>query len=640
MMHFTAKILTLVVGKNSLSSQLDVLDSLTVLAFAQTTHALEATILADTNRDGKVDSDDAKGKSTWTDKRGALFLPNIGDTNQRCSKKYANVKWEDYESLNDDELEACNDASGNVQRNPKYLAPLRTAPSKELSSNAHGSIYVSSKASADKVRIFVKDGDDWAFVSSNHTFTADELKDGLELGIDSRDIRRPQWDGRATVHFSIIDGDDEATDSVVLRVAPLLSHHHLQEASRVFALTNYPGSEYNYPAQEQFLVDLRNSTDQAGIEEGLYEFTVLADIWLQDMFEPGYASIPGPDGPVVLRVMIRSAQTDRFPGRQVFTQLRSDSVGAVQFLRKGNTLDSMGNLEAIPPYTHNEESYPAGRIIMGAWGEQEPLIMPLLRAQETQDPLILDTIWLAVGHVDEFIQFLPANNERGWVIMVSDPLAGLGLLKKASKDGHGSKRAFSRPHFDYDYNFCVPDLSVDEQLAQEDFEAANEDAARHIEGNIDILKNATGVTDEEIFRVPATFYYFENPIHAVCEDANSTSSAASQKATKPKMLNQIEAISPKNLERRQEQPTPGGELIAHHPGTINGVVLSDSFYLSPNPWGPVIDGKDIIAEGVRDAYAKANYEVTFQDDWITHHIYGGEIHCGTNTWRDADAPWW
>ncbi|MDF3144406.1 MULTISPECIES: protein-arginine deiminase family protein [unclassified Streptomyces] len=28
------------------------------------------------------------------------------------------------------------------------------------------------------------------------------------------------------------------------------------------------------------------------------------------------------------------------------------------------------------------------------------------------------------------------------------------------------------------------------------------------------------------------------------------------------------------------------------------------------------------------------------DDWRTHHVFGGEVHCGTHTIRAAGTPWW
>ncbi|GKT54514.1 protein-arginine deiminase [Colletotrichum tofieldiae] len=37
------------------------------------------------------------------------------------------------------------------------------------------------------------------------------------------------------------------------------------------------------------------------------------------------------------------------------------------------------------------------------------------------------------------------------------------------------------------------------------------------------------------------------------------------------------------------------EVSAFYSGMVNGVVLSDTTYLTPNPWGPVVGGKDIFA---------------------------------------------
>lgn len=592
---------------------------------AQTGHALRATILADTNRDGKVDVEgdtDVDGKQTWTNESGALFLANIGDTDRRCSQDIT-------DETPDKALGQCHDASGTAQRNPKYLAPIRTVPNTDLSSDASGYIYITDEVAAEKARIFLREGDDWTYVDSNHTFTAQKLKDGLELGIDSRDVRRPDWNGKATVHFRITDGDEEVEDFVALRVAPILTHHHGQAAERVFTTTGEGKADYS----RQLVTDFKNHTAQAGIEKEVYVFDDF-DVWSQDFFEPSYSSIPGPEGPIVLRIMVRSSQSTRASGRQVFKNLRSDTVGAVQFLRDGDTIDSTGNLETIPPYTHEGKSYPAGRIIMGTQSDKEPLIMPLLRAQETQNPVILDTSWLYVGHVDEFVHFLPADNERGWVMMICDPLAAIGILQKASKDGHGGKRAISRPEFDYDMGLCVPDLTIDEQLAKPDLVALNEKAAKSIEGNVDILKHETGITDDEIFHVPAVFYYVSDA-DGSCGDNNSSSRSSQELA--PRFLDQTEAIGLPRLERRQQS---GKRLVADVPDAINGVVLSDSYYLAPNPWGPLIDGKDIMAEAITAAYAKVNYTVHYMDDWYSLHLSSSEIHCGSNTWRNADDIWW
>nr|XP_036581783.1 arginine deiminase type-3 [Colletotrichum truncatum]KAF6790226.1 arginine deiminase type-3 [Colletotrichum truncatum] len=529
-------------------------------------------------------------------------------------------------------VDTCNDASDNIQRNPKYLAPLQVLPNSELSSSATGSIRVSSCAAAKKVRIFQKDGSNWKYIGANHTFTADELKVGLDLGIDSRDVRRPDaWDGNVVVHLTVSDGADAATDSVALRVAPVLTHHHAQPVSKAFTVAvNYDIS------QVQFVADFKNNVADAGIDEPVFVFSGF-DRWAQDFFEPGYASIPGPDGPVVIRVMIRSAQKYRDSGLNVFEHLRSDTVGAIQQMSQGGTIDSLGNLETIPPYTHNGNAYPAGRIIMGQWDGVHPFMFDLLEAQEVQAPIALDTSWLAVGHVDEFVQFLPAHNQRGWVMMVDDPLAGLEILQKAARNGHGGERAVSRPKMATDAaGSCLPEHTVDEVLNLSDFAAINRRAAERIEHNIEILKNETGITDDEIFRVPSLFYYEDQPVFACTDGALKLNGGPSVKALS--ILEAAQPLSKQGIRRRQT--SFGTQVVAFYPGTINSVVLTDSLILAPNPWGPIVDGVDILAEAVSSVYAKAQFNVTYQDDWFSYHLLMGEIHCGSNTWRDTSATWW
>ncbi|KAG8405109.1 hypothetical protein J3459_011399 [Metarhizium acridum] len=81
-------------------------------------------------------------------------------------------------------------------------------------------------------------------------------------------------------------------------------------------------------------------------------------------------------------------------------------------------------------------------------------------------------------------------------------------------------------------------------------------------------------------------------------------------------------------------------MLALHPATINGVVYDNRQYMAPNPWGPIIGGKDILAEALSEAYAKAGFQVTFMDGWFDHHVLNGETHCGSNVDRDASQKWW
>ncbi|QGI86067.1 hypothetical protein CEK25_012796 [Fusarium fujikuroi] len=546
------------------------------LALFATCDALKVTILADTNRDGKVDKKDIDGKSSWTANRGALILPNIGDTGLRCAKKWGPSV--DIISSNETYLDLCNDATDDIQRNPKYLAPLKTLPISGLSPSAKGSIQVTDKTAAAKVRVFTKKSNKWIYVAGDYVFTTKELSSGLELGVDARDVRRPKgWDGNAKIQFTVTDGKTKATDTVAVRVAPVLTHHHGQVAQRIFSTgVNEPGSN---PQQQQFVDDIKRNVASSGIKDPIFLFDN-QDVWTQDFFEPGYSSMPGPNGPITIRIMIRSVQSSRRSGRDAFHELRNDKVGA----------------------------------------------------------------------------FLPTYNERGWIIMVADPLKGLDLLKKASKAGHGSVRAVSRSLQveEKKQELCLPRQTIQEALKFKNFDAIQKSSAQRIEANLNILKRETGITDRDIFRVPMPFYYAESnswlcpgqkPSDSTAEeDASKTPQKSSSKtgitlkgATGPiyKAKSIVEAGTPKNSLQRRAIDT-ATQVLALWPGTVNGLVLPDQKVLAPKPWGPVINKQDIFANAVSEVYASAGYNITYQDDWFSHFKFQGDVHCGSNSWRAVD----
>ncbi|KAM3543517.1 hypothetical protein ARSEF1564_003569 [Beauveria bassiana] len=536
---------------------------------ASTNGTSQVVILADTNRDGKVDikgtSDLGEGKKTWTNESGALFLPNIGDTSDRCRNLHEDKRL----------LLACNDASDDVQRAPKYLAPLLTTPIDGLSASAVGRISVSDPIARQNVRIFrpkvspeSKEGqaDDWTIVDNDMTFSAEELAKGLRLGIDARATRghlvdaktdTPRtWDGRVTKVFTFVrDSNTEIFDGIAAGVK------------------------------------------KAGINEPVQEM-VGASTFVQDLFETMYASIPGPDGSVISLPIILPAPINS-PARkalmEVATQIRSTGVGMVADVlaptTNEETLDSMGNLETIPPYEHNGKKFPAGRIVMGAnqTAGRVPRVLPLLEAQEMQNPILVDSTWLEVQHVDEFIQFLPAKSPRKWSIIVDNPLAAVKILEEAKAEGHGDKPYTSHPKTQ---RFRPSTVN---RMLEIRVREVNEECARHITGTIKMLKRKTGISDDEIFQVPVLY---------------------SRKT------------SPSN-------PSNGDfQVSALYPNAVNGLVLTDSFYLTPKQWGlPNTAVTDTMQQAVEDAYRKAGFNVEFTDDWY-YHLRKGDIHCLTNVLRE------
>ncbi|KAI1109166.1 hypothetical protein F5Y14DRAFT_433512 [Nemania sp. NC0429] len=320
--------------------------------------------------------------------------------------------------------------------------------------------------------------------------------------------------------------------------------------------------------------------------------------------------MPGPKGPINLEVMIRSS---RIAGRQVFEYLRRAGRGALYNTGGAgdDKIDSMGNLETIPPYSFKDKSFPAGRIIEGSHPKSCPTyphVYDYMRAQEFQDPLVLDTDWLVVGHVDEIVQFLPANTPYGWALYIADPMAGIEILENAKKN-HGDTPAFSRQNDTYTPKGLgdIPGLTITELLTDR-LIGDNQRFAKKLDAILNVLQSETGISSQDVHHVPMVF------TAGVCWGPDE------------------EAPPDRNCSDKH--------AVALYPGVLNGVVLSNSTYLSPKPWGPLIDGTDIMEEATKKVYGEVGLEVVYIDDWYSHHEGGGEVHCGTNTVRIPNQPWW
>ncbi|WP_078919164.1 protein-arginine deiminase domain-containing protein [Streptomyces sp. NRRL S-481] len=612
---------------------------------------VRADLRADVNRDGRVDvsgSSDKTGEDGWSVGRGAVFLPNIDDDTKRCP-----VTGPGGSPLSDAKLAACNDATDtkvNGSADASDLARVRSMPMPGLPAGVQGSLEIT--AGGKHARLFVKRSGTWVLVTSGTRLTAAELRSGVEFGVEGTDVVRDsaKWDGRTVVRLTVQAGSRSTSDSVTLRVAPLLTHHHLQNTQQVM-VTEVQGEGPYSRLQQKFVRELAKEVEKAGVTTPLVKFTKYADPWAQDFVEPAYVSMTGPGGErQVMRVMLRSAQPDRDAGRELFEKVRGRDTGVVQVTDPAEpddwSLNSMGNLETIPPHAHGGRSFPAGRIIMGerkdSGARPSKVMRTLLKSQGMQDPLLLDTSWLGVGHVDEFVQFLPADTPRGWRIGVADPEAGLRLLRDAQGAGHGRTKMFSVPGRS---DSPAPKETIDQALADRHLVADNEMAARRIAANLEILKRETGVTDGEIVRVPALYTRDseasagsgeEVPVPRLTRMGAGADLVGTLKDRgQQKWLAQNPAASPSGAQAPATVTTS-----AYVPGAVNGVLLGRDRYLAPRQWGPVIGGKDIFTEAVTAVYRRAGLKVSYIDDWYTYHLGMGEVHCGTNTLRDASGAWW
>ncbi|OAR02995.1 hypothetical protein LLEC1_03841 [Akanthomyces lecanii] len=592
---------------------------------SEDTAPFKADLRVDTNRDGTVDlngTTDTNGKDTWSETSGALFLPSIADAARHCRSNPDN----------------CHDASTNSPWAPEHMAPMRTVPMPNISDSTTATISISDPAARGKVRIFLDypgrvaeisiadlqserqlsptENDRWVYLENDTPIPADKLRQGLTLGIDARATRSPEWDGKVSVEFKVTDQGRSSSDKVMLRVAPVLIHHHLQPIEKVF-VTNRQFDNETAKIVAPINEGIRQSMQKAGIKEPLARLDI-DYTWAQDVMEPAYASIPGPSGPITLR--INMAGLSVFVGRTdhgaklLFGELRDDGVGAVNTagfkerlkLPNERTLEAGGNIESIPPYELNGKKYPVGRIVIGASDAQKPQALAYLRAQETQDPITIDTTWLLVRHLDEMLSFLPAKTERGWRLALLDPAMGYGALEKLDKDGHGGVRLTSHPSAQN--SSSIP--TVHEFLADASTKEAATQSAEKMEQALATLKQETGITDDDVVRVPAVIA----PVDLLHEWLHTQTSEPDE----------------------GDQSVP---LNSAFPSQVNGVPLSDSLFMAPKPWGPVVDGEDVIQKMSKDAYSAAGLDVDFVDDWGLH-LVSGDLHCYTNTYRAVSAQWW
>jgi protein-arginine deiminase len=593
--------------------------------------AAVAELRADTNRNGTLDWDDPTeiaNKTTWDSTHGAIFLANIDDDQSACPKTSGATL------LSDVDLAKCNDAADTVINGDADLADLaplgvRAWPTAPVGTVASVAV---DDAAAGYVHLFIQRGGAMTFFDwqNGDQISADDLKAGnVSLAIEATDVVRDTavWDGFATLTLTVTPGDGSAaaTDAVKLRVAPIVTRHHLATEDRIF-VTKFASDPGSIALRSTLYSNLAGGGEGDGGTVSATPSNVTEidgdlsygntfpydDQWTQDFFEVGYMSMPAANGQQhVIDVYLRSANVYyptnaqnplRDAGKSVFAIFRGpDAAGVVQYDIKhdqnSDSLNSFGNFETIPPYSYNGKSYPLGRIFRGnipSFGP-DPTFIKMMESQGVQPPVYIDTSWLNVGHVDETISFVKTSSPRGWTILANDAAMAKQMLKDQSTAGNGSVVMFQGMKWLDNNNAETPaDITIDQVLADTNVMTASDQAVANVDAQLTILKNETGITDAEIIHVP----FLHEPVQ--------------------------------------------GTSLAYQPGTVNGLYYASDTFAAPDPHGPVINGKDIFKDQLETALAAIGVKVVWIEDWDLYHRLSGEVHCGTNSKRALldGEKWW
>jgi protein-arginine deiminase len=330
---------------------------------------------------------------------------------------------------------------------------------------------------------------------------------------------------------------------------------------------------------------------ETGVKLQVHKAKPPTDQWMQDTIEPGVFAFPAGANVEQARAAMfglrrwfwnASARLDQ----QVAEWLREDGVVAVVpgIARKNTRLiDWYGNLEVTPPHTdRNGRRFPYGRIITGKQHNltMHPGVMKFLEAQQVQwPPIVVDISWLMVGHVDEAVNFVPAKSAAGFKVLLPSPKAARDLLDALLAGGLGDAPVFEKSRD------ATTVSALREQVAASKANLAIDDAVAGIRQQ---LKNELNLVDADFVMLPVLFEW-------------------------------------------------GMAVI---PNAVNSAVVNGHL-LAPAPRGPHQNGKDLFEEAIREALATCDVRVVFVDAWRAYHMSGGEVHCGTNTFRRLREPaWW
>ena len=559
-------------------------------------------LIVDNNRNGVLDLDDPSEdayENVWNEANGAVFLANIDDDQDTCTEG----------NKSDYELAECHDAADDEVNGLEDLldmAPMRIRAWPGAPDDATATLVVEG-VGANYVRIFIQEyqNNDLTYeaLPQEHSISAEQLREGVNLRIEAKDIVRDAdiWDGYITVRLEV-RGQSESygTDSVVLRVSPVMTYHHLLDTEVAYAVA------FNFASSLAFIGDLTAALNASSVNAPLYQVGY-GDQWAQDYFETGYMSMPGPKGAQhAIRVNFRSANVDnpnnpnnplRNAGRVVFDLRGPDSAAVQQFelTHPGqmDSLDSFGNTETIPPYSFKGVDYPLGRSYRGSVPSFYPdeSFAKMMESQLQQPPVYVDTSWLIVGHVDETATFFPTEQfERGWTVGLNDPQLAWEMLEEQQQAGNGSARLFVGKEWSGGAN---AEISINAIVNSQQLSAELESSTAEVEGQYLVIQQATGFVDDDLVHIPY-------------------------------------------LHEKQS-----GYSVALQPGTANGILLDSQNFAPPEPHGPTIGGADIFKVQLEEELAPHGISVRWTEDWDLYHRLLGEVHCGTNATRQIpDYKWW
>ncbi|XP_064028050.1 protein-arginine deiminase type-2-like isoform X1 [Pogoniulus pusillus] len=414
----------------------------------------------------------------------------------------------------------------------------------------------------------------------------------LEFFVEGLCFPDDSFSGLVSIHVSLLESPSEGiphtpifTDTVVFRVAPWIMTPNTLAPVNLFVCS----MKDNY----LFIKEIKELVDKAGCElKACFGYINRGDRWLQDEIEFGYTHAPHRSFPVVLDSP-RDRGLEQFP----IKELLGPDFGYVSresLFEAITSLDSFGNLEVSPPVTVAGKEYPLGRILIGssfptsAGRRMTKVVRDFLYAQRVQAPVELYSDWLSVGHVDEFVTFVPTSDAKRFRMLMASPAACYKLFREKQKEGQGEATMF-KGYTGLD----TKRVTINKVLANDILVQQNQYVQRCIDWNRDVLKKELGLTEEDIIDLPALF----------------------------------------KLDKQ-------GKAVPYFPNMVTMIILAKDLGI-PKPFGPVTGGECCLERRARCLLEPLGLRCRFLEEVASYHGSLGEVRCGTNVQRQPFAfKWW